>query len=154
MSRLYIPVGIPGCGKSTFATSFGLGDYPAVVVSSDAIRESLGDVNDQSKNGAVFAAFHELIDFYLFRNGVDVFADATNLDFRARQTLRGLADHAHATTHLILFANLDEAILRNRKRDRVVPDDVMTRMIGKYERAKFEIWQEQYDSITEVRSVR
>ena len=162
MATLFIPVGIPGCGKSHLAH----GLHPYAIVSTDAIRAQLGDVNDQSRNDQVFAQFHCNIHNFLAM-GKSVFADATNLDARARGNLRDIADQITTkamsgqltdwwpvTTHLILFRNVDQAIKRNRTRDRTVPEDVMYRMLEKYERALAEIWSEPYDYVTEVSATR
>lgn len=147
---LYIPVGIPGCGKSTWAN--GLLDG-VNIESTDAIRASLGDVNDQQKNDDVFATWHHWIEAGL-QDRESVYADATNLDGHARGTLRMIAQRTGAKTHLILFRNLEQAISRNLKRERTVPADVMIRMISKYERAAQDISYENYDYITEVSAVR
>lgn len=152
MATLFIPVGIPGCGKSTFAESLDT----TIPVSTDAIREALGDVNDQSKNNEVFAIFHNMIGIFL-KDGISVYADATNLDSESRGRLRGIAQEAGAKTHVLLFRNLEQAIRRNAERDRVVPADVMMRMIEKYERSVNALDHHGatlFDHITEVGSVR
>lgn len=145
---LFIPVGIPGCGKSTMADSLSL-----YIVSSDIIRASLSDVNDQSRNGEVFNIFHETLDAHL-KADMHVMADATNLDRGSRAELRRIAERNNVRTHLILFRNVEQAIQRNSERERVVPADVMLRMIDKYERAIQDIDQEHYDFVTEVTAVR
>jgi predicted kinase len=160
MSILYIPVGIPGCGKSHLAEGLS-----AHVISTDAIRKVLtGDENSQEANGRVFDRFHELIDLGL-RAGLNAYADATNLTVSSRAALRQIAVRANQDaelvgfgepiqTHVILFRNIEQAIKRNRERDRTVPDDVMYKMIEKYERAVTDIWSEPYDYVTEIKSVR
>lgn len=153
-TRLYIPVGIPGCGKSTFAERLGLASYPGKILSSDAIRAEMGDVNDQTNNEEVFRRFHGRINWYLGQNGVDVYADATNLDSRSRQTLRDIAGrYDFVTSHVILFNNLHQALARNAQRERRVPDEVMGRMLMKWERASREVYTEFYDSVTVIDSV-
>ena len=151
MATLFIPVGIPGCGKSTFARSLD----GIIAVSTDEIREALcKDVNDQSKNDEVFATFHKMIEVFL-GDGISVYADATNLTSQSRDRLRIIAKEAGAKTHVILFRNLEQAIRRNAERDRVVPADVMLRMIEKYERSVSALRATMiYDHITEVSSAR
>lgn len=155
MPKLFIPVGIPGCGK----TSWGLSMFPltnTAKISSDDIREILtGDENDQSRNKEVFNTFYSEIDHYLEQT-YNVYADATNLESRSRERLVNIAKEStrDVETHLIWFQNLDEALLRNRKRDRVVPEDVMLRMLEKYEKTILEIPQEEYDNVTVIKSVR
>lgn len=154
MPKLIIPVGIPGCGKSTWAAQF----FSPYIVSTDAIRLRLfGDENNQDHNDAVFDKFHRDIEDYLQLTlpGSTVVADATNLDNRARTTLRAIGKLNQAELHLIYFTNLDEAIMRNRRRERVVPMEAMERMMDKWERFRLELPQEAhlYNSITEIRSV-
>ena len=149
MRTLFIPVGIPGCGKSTWADAL---DH--LVFSTDEIRAKMGDVSDQSNNDAVFAEFHQALLINLLDSGRSVVADATNLRDFARAKLRRIAVSANAATHLILFRNVEQAIARNSARDRVVPPDVMVRMIEQYERAIIDIASEPYNYITEVSAVR
>lgn len=149
--NLFIPVGIPGCGKSTWAETF-LPDV--VVISTDAIRERMGDINDQSRNGEVFQRFHQGIRVHLAHDN-DVVADATNLDARARRELVEIAKEQKAKVHLVYFSNCDQAVIRNAARlERIVPHDVMTRMLDKYEIFKLVLASESpaYDTITEIRS--
>jgi predicted kinase len=147
--RLSILVGIPGSGKSTWAASMGLG----AIVSSDAIREELyGNANEQGGADRVFDLFHQRIAGEL-RDGQPVVADSTALHAFARKKLVEIGRQHGAAIHLILFSNLNQAIRRNKERDRVVPDDAMRRMVGLYERTMGEIAREGYDSITEIRRV-
>lgn len=153
MSILFIPIGIPGCGKSTFARGLG-----ADIVSSDTIRALLtGDENDQTRNGEVFKQFHARI-YSDLSNGRNVFADATNLTVSARKALLDEAETARkvqpVTTHVILFKNPAQALRRNNSRDRVVPEDVMLKMLEKYEQTLSNLWSENYDHITEVSATR
>jgi predicted kinase len=123
------------------------------VVSSDAIREELyGDANNQADPDRVFALFHQRIAGEL-RDGQPVVADSTALHAFARKKLIEIGRQHGAVIHLILFSNLSQAIRRNKQRGRVVPDDVMRRMVGLYERAVGDIPREGYDSITEIRRV-
>jgi predicted kinase len=147
-ANLYIPIGIPGCGKSTWAKQF-FDSARVHIASTDAIRESLGDVNDQSKNDQVFARFHEEISDCMV-DRLDVVADATNLTRRARERL--IAIGAYQNTHAILFTNTAQALLRNAKRERVVPAHVMERMLAHYERTLLDLSHEHYTSRIEIAS--
>lgn len=157
MPVLYIPVGIPGCGKSTLAHAL----CPDVIISSDAIRAEPafgGNVYDQSKNDLVFSEFHRRIESNLI-HGRDVFADATSLNKFARDKLKAVADKVdrvapyRARTHVLLFRNLEQAIARNALRERVVPHDAMLRMIEKYEQTIQSIYDEGWEHITEISKV-
>jgi predicted kinase len=145
--KLYIPVGMPGCGKSTLYQTMA---HPNLhYVSTDAIREAMGDVNDQSHNDEVFKQYHNSIANSL-KAGHDVYADATNLQPFARQRLRDIAANNNAETHLMLFTSLGQAVQRNQNRDRVVPEDVMRRMGQQYLDALRDVPNEPYTSITHI----
>jgi len=150
MSRLFILVGIPGCGKSTWANTFF---SHAEIVSSDAIREELaGDATDQSKNGQVFNVFHQRIGEQLAQDN-DVVADSTALDKFARDNLFSIAQTFGSEVHLIVFANIPQAAYRNLERERVVPENVMLRMLDKYEDFEYDLYRGEntrYTSITEI----
>lgn len=167
MPVLFIPIAIPGAGKSAMAEVSGAD----AIVSTDQLRlELTGDMNSQDANAEVFRRYYQNIDLFL-RGSKDVWADATNLEAFSRLKLRSIADRitdeandlqdltrGHilwpVRTHAIIFRNLDQAIARNYARDRVVPKDVMERMIEKYERALMDIVHEDYDFVTEVSATR
>jgi predicted kinase len=146
MNRLIIPVGLPGCGKSSFAVNFGI-----PVVSTDQIRaEEFGDVNDMSNNDAVFELYHARIEEGLFEEGLDatVYADATNLRDFARRKLLDIAYRMGAESHVLLFTNTQQAVIRNTQRERRVPDDVMVRFVYQLEEALKDVPLEGYTSVT------
>lgn len=155
MAKLIILCGIPGCGKSTWAEIYLSGNFHYASHSSDAIRKELtGDENNQDVNEKVFQTFHARITESL-AHGFDTVADSTALDFRARLNLMDAAK-GHGI-HLVLFRNNEEAIRRNRDRDRVVPDHVMNRMLDKYEKTLHNLREGErfaYDSITEISGVQ
>lgn len=162
MANLIIPVGLPGCGKSTWAKNLLSLKY--AIVSSDEIRknlfESLRSAHDvtpeerHERNTQVFDLFHRKIDDCL-RMDVDVFADATNLNPFARKNLVEIARKNHCQTHLLFFKNPEQAFMRNVRRDRdaVVPKDVMDNFYVKYLECLRDIKEEEYDSVTEIGGV-
>ena len=150
MCNLIILVGVPGCGKSTWAKNFF--DLKYNIVSSDEIREGFGDVNNQDRNDEVFKVFHRRILNNL-NHGVDTIADSTALTRESRLRLEAIAAFTGAKTHLVFFKNPDQAVMNNARRDRKVPDEAMAKMMDKYERALLEIPQERYYSKTEIKKV-
>jgi predicted kinase len=146
--KLIILVGLPGCGKSTWANLW----YPEAQVSTDAIRKSLsGNQHDQTLNDEVFDIFHTLLGMFL-RNREDgiAVADSTALDSDARKQLRNVAEKNDAEKHLVVFTNLAQAVTRNAARIQPVPGSVMVRMIAKYEKALADIPLEGYHSVTYI----
>lgn len=126
MAVLYVPVGMPGCGKSTVAASL---PSHVVIVNPDSIREELtGDVTDQSKNSEVFRLAHDRAGEAL-TNGQNVFFDATNLTPKARASLIKIAALTDAMPVAVLFLTPPaECRRRNRERSRIVPEAVMDAM--------------------------
>jgi predicted kinase len=153
---LYIPVAIPGAGKTTFFER--LAHEGVVRVSTDQVREFL-KLASGSTSPVIFERYHEYIRYHLL-NGESVYADATNLRSFAREDLLGIATELNFPTHLILFRNLSEAIVRNGRRtgntpgNDAVPPEAMARMIEQYEKALLDIPGEVYTYVTEVSSVR
>lgn len=151
--RLYVPVGLPGCGKSTFGFNIMRSPGSGIVHATDEIRAELGDVNDMSNNKRVFELWHERIAESLDATQ-DVYADATNLDARSRNTLRDIAASCtNVEVHCFLFTNVKEAIIRNSQRSRRVPDDVMLRFIYKLEDCLETVPREPFTSVTRIDGV-
>lgn len=88
MSNLYIMVGCPRSGKSTYANNLAEKNSNMVVVSRDVIRFSMISEEDEyfSKEDAVFKEFTRQIDEHLAK-GEDVIADATHLNRKSRYKL-------------------------------------------------------------------
>lgn len=151
---LIIPVGIPGCGKSTWANHL-LDSVDVGIHSSDDIRVELAEgvyCYSKDRNDDVFEIFHQRIRNDLAA-GLTVYADATNLQAYARAKLVDIANFAHVSAHVVVFTNIEQAITRNLERERVVPEDVMTRFLDKYEKAMVEIPLESYRSRTYISGV-
>lgn len=150
---LFIPVAIPGAGKSTLAK----GLEPVTIESTDYVRTKLRK-EPASVDPEIFETYHRWIGMAL-ENRESVYADATNLRAFARLDLSKIASRHGAKTHLILFRNVSQAIARNAQRTGTepgtmpVPPDAMLKMIEQYERALVDIASEHYDFVTEVSRV-
>lgn len=134
MSKLYILVGIPGCGKSTWAEK-NLADSFRLL-SSDKYREELfGDINDQTHNDEVFKHLYANMVCYL-NNNENVCLDATNLTRKSRAKVFNLLkdNHIECEKIAVVFAiSEDVCRMRNLERDRTVPDFVIDRMLRQFE---------------------
>lgn len=125
MTTLSVMVGIPGCGKSTFAES---GFIPGVVLSSDKIRKMYWTETDQTHNAEVFDILKSTTAT-LLADGKDAIVDATNLKPEWRAWCIDMAHDSGAECKAYSFerVSLDTCLERNRHRDRQVPEDVIRR---------------------------
>ena len=137
-------VGLPGSGKSTWAEK-NKDLVNEVIHSSDAIREELGDINDQSKNEEVFNILHKRIKDDL-KNGKDVIYDATNLSRKRRiNFLSNELRDIPCEKVCVLFATPIEICKKNNaSRERRVPEEVIEKMVRNFE---VPCYQEGWDSI-------
>ena len=122
--RIVLLVGLPGSGKSTWASG------KKGVLSSDAVRELLADdPNNQNIHARVFRVIRELLKQRLDLRRPLTYIDATNLRPKERRPFLKLADRFDAEIEAVYFdVTLEECIQRNRARDRVVPDEVIRMM--------------------------
>lgn len=123
----YMTVGLPASGKSTWA-EINKDKLTAVLHSSDAIREELGNINDQSNNAEVFELLHRRAKEDL-RAGKNVIYDATNLNRKRRVAFLNELKSISCNKVCVLFATPYElCVARNFTRDRQVPEEVLSRM--------------------------
>ena len=135
--------GLPGSGKSTWANA-NKDKLNAVIHSSDAIRDQLGDINDQSKNELVFKILHNRVKEDLLC-GQNVIVDATGLNRKKRKYfIDYVLRNVPCEKVCVLFATpIISCRKNNRNRDRQVPDDVITRMVKSFNvPCKQEGWDE------------
>lgn len=147
MAFLFMAVGIPASGKSSFYKTLineRLNDpdrKEIIYVSSDAIRkEFYGNEEDQTDPAAIFKEMEDRTIRILATN-TDVFYDATNLSAKRRiHFIRTINDRLRKKGIMdtyfrcFLFATPYEVCLeRNSKRERVVPQYVMERMYKNFE---------------------
>lgn len=132
---IYILCAIPGAGKTTYALNTLVPMVPDVVyISSDDIRaEICEDVQDQSRNFEVFEEFYRRARKAI-KERRNVILDATHLTKRNRRRCRERFEDLDCKFIAVqLNTSIDEAMRRNRERDRVVPNHAMIRMINSYQ---------------------
>lgn len=129
---LIVPLGPPGCGKSTLATDLvSCGMSEDAIIEPDRFRTLMtGDRAEQSANGRVFTVCDTIADTRL-QYGLDVYYDATNF-----QSLQKFVAFAHDRRANLVFVRFDpdwETLeRRNRSREHTVPSDVLARMFADY----------------------
>lgn len=129
MSKVYMMIGIAGCGKSTYARKhFG----NAEIISSDEIRkEFYGSEEIQTNPKKVFAEVHRRIKTAI-ENDKDVVVDATNLKAKYRKSIIEIAIGCEVIA-VYLDTELQTAINRNAQRKRKVPEEVIAKMYNQIE---------------------
>jgi predicted kinase len=144
--QIILVVGLPGSGKSTYFARRGI--QP---LSSDLLRLLLLDKEtDQSAQPRVFRALRYLLETRLRLGRKRNYVDATNLTRGERRPYFRLAERYGYEVRAIFFdVPVDVCRLRNRKRKRIVPEAVMTRMAR---RLRPPTTEEGFARITIVRS--
>jgi predicted kinase len=143
-----LAIGLPGSGKTTWFRRRGV-----TPLSSDLLRSVLfDDVEEQRYQGLVFSTLRSLLRARLIARMPWNYVDATNLSPRERRQWIHMARSLGYEVHAVFFdVPLEVCLERNRRRDRVVPEDVMRRMAAKLRQPKFE---EGFSKIVVVRVKR
>ena len=141
---LFVMVGLPASGKSTYAKNLAL-KYNAKIFSSDKLREELlNDVNNQDHNADIFTELHRRIKNHLSSGG-NAIMDATNISSKKRRAFLSELKNIPCTKECHIIATpYEECLRRNKSRDRVVPEDVIKRM---YLNWNTPYWFEGWDDI-------
>jgi predicted kinase len=140
-NTLYITVGLPGSGKSTYAKNF-IKDKEIEYLSSDSLRAVYGkDETDQSVTSIVFGHIKKKVDEFL-KDGKNVLVDATSVNRRERSDYINTAKKYGAKVVAIVFKMDRQGLIdRNKKRGeqggREVPTFVIDKMLAKYEEPSY-----------------
>ena len=135
MARLILLIGLPGSGKSTLAQQLLAESPRRQLISTDAIRSQL--FGNEAIQGSWLLIWREVQR--QFQQAVvqishgavqSAIYDATNAQRRHRREVIALARNTGFTqiTGLWLDTPVWLCLARNRRRDRIVPEDVIFRM--------------------------
>jgi predicted kinase len=140
-----LAIGLPGSGKSSWFKRHNISP-----LSSDLLRALLfDDPTEQRFQDLVFSNLRSMLKARLIARRPLNYVDATNLTSHDRRGWIKLAkDYGYEVRAVFFDVPLDVCLDRNRKRERVVSEDVMRRMAAKQKPPTFE---EGFSKITVVR---
>jgi len=143
--RIVVLVGLPGSGKSTYLERLGV-----TALASDAVRGLLADdQTEQSIHIEVFATLRYLLRRRLALERPVTYVDATHLTPRERRPYVKTGQIYRCSVEAVFFdIPIEVCRERNRRRQRVVPEDVLERMAAKLVPPTLE---EGFSAITVVR---
>jgi predicted kinase len=123
-----LTIGLPGSGKSTWYKRRGI-----TPLSSDLLRTILFDnITEQRYQHLVFSTLRSLLRARLIAKMPWNYVDATNLSPHERKQWIKMAKGFGYEVQAVFFdVPLEVCLERNRRRERVVPDDIMQRMASK-----------------------
>jgi predicted kinase len=137
-STVYLCIGAPGSGESTWRKKF-MNDNPDIAcVCPDEFRALFGrGMDDQSVSYVAFKKSYEALGNYL-RAGKSVIIDATNMYLKTRKKFIQIARGHGATVEAIVF-EVDKPTLLKRIAKRVfegglnIPEQVIDDMLTRYQ---------------------
>jgi predicted kinase len=140
-----LAIGLPGSGKTSWFKRHNIR-----ALSSDLLRQLLfDDPEEQRYQDLIFSNLRSMLKARMIARRPTNYVDATNLSPHDRHTWIKLARDYGYDVHAVFFdVPLDVCLERNRRRHRVVGEDVMRRMAAKFRPPTFE---EGFSKITVVR---
>jgi predicted kinase len=140
-----LAIGLPGSGKSSWFKRHNI-----TPLSSDMLRSLLfDDPTEQRYQDLIFSNLRSMLKARLIARRPISYVDATNLTPHERHSWIKLAKDYGYEVHAVFFdVPLEVCLERNRRRQRVVTEDVMRRMAAKLRQPAFD---EGFTKITVVR---
>ena len=130
-----LAIGLPGSGKTTWFKRRGV-----TPLSSDMLRTILFDnITEQRYQSLVFSTLRSLLRARLVAHMPWNYVDATNLSPKERKQWIQMARSLGYEVQAVFFdVPVEVCLERNRRRERMVPEDVMQRMAAKLRPPTFE----------------
>lgn len=131
---MYLMTGISGSGKTTFAKEFARKNNLRYLNIDNFYRATFGDENTHEHEFDVWMMFYRAIEI-ASRDDVDIIIDTNAPTISNRDEIYNWFGRMFAENYIIFIdAPADLCFRNNSNRERVIPEDEMIRMIGKYER--------------------
>ena len=131
--KLVLLVGIPGAGKTTYATKYIKENPNTIHLSSDSIRKELwGSESIQGDNNEIFSLMHDRA-IEALNNGQNVIHDATNMTRKDRSYIIELCPKFVQIEAHIIWAPIETCIKRDANRERTVGKEVIDKMLKRFQ---------------------
>ncbi|BAY12622.1 AAA family ATPase [Calothrix sp. NIES-2098] len=130
MTKLFLLIGLPGSGKSTWAKKLLTECPQMLLISTDAIRGRLfGDEGIQGSWLLIWQEIQQQLQRAIILDRTTIY-DATNTQRRHRREIITLARNLGFREIMGIWADtpLWLCLARNQKRDRQVPEEIILRM--------------------------
>lgn len=135
MAKLFIMVGVPGSGKSTYCRNHV--QRGERYISRDTIRFSKVSLEEKyfSKEKEVFKEFCKQINEAL-EKGINVYADATHISKKSRAKLIKNIKGYDSLCAVVVNTPVETALIQNEHRKdtrRYVPESIIRKMVAQLE---------------------
>lgn len=145
--KLIVLTGIPGSGKSTYATKFAEQNESVFIVSSDQIRlELFGRLDDFSNEELVFEKFEKLVIEKSHTHRLVIADSSATTNVRRLSWANKFRPYFQIIDLVYFKVCLLKALKQNKKRQHIVPFKDMVEMKRTFEKPSKEV-QEKYDHI-------
>ena len=150
MATVYMMIGIPGSGKSTYVGE-KLERAFTRIISPDEIRKELyGDISIQGDGEKVFKIVDERLRYCAIHE-INVIYDATNTTKHRPKTVLKLREMGFdKVIGVYMNTPFGVCVERNKQRkdrSKPVPDDVMLKMFVNMKNTEYELFSDGFDEI-------
>jgi len=150
MPTVYIMIGLPGVGKSTWIDNHSKGKKNFAIVSTDDLISELGELYGMTYNEMyddISYSFAEKLMYKIAKKMItdkkDIYWDQTNLTIKTRKRKLGLFTKDYKKVYVV-FGVPDDHEKRLDRPGKIIPENVINSMKSKYQEPSI---NEGYDEI-------